>query len=166
DFTGITKPLLEQTEIEDKKIIILGAGGLARAIVYACNVYGGKVKILNRTLEKAEQIAKEFNCEFGQLEDYRKEEADIVINATSVGMQTNESLLNAKDFSAQQVVVDLVYRPRITQFLKNATQAGATIVTGDNMLLEQAYEQFKLFTGKNAPREVMQKALIEALSGE
>ncbi len=163
DFMGIRKPLQKEVDLENKNVVIFGAGGAARAGVYGCVLAGAKVIILNRTVEKAKKLAKEFSCEFGSLADYDKEKTDVIIQTTSVGMMTNESLLEEKDFREGQVVFDIVYRPRKTKFLENAEKAGAKIITGDKMFLVQAYEQFKLFTGKDAPQELMEKVLDEAL---
>jgi len=166
DFIGIQKPLLEKIDLEDARVVILGAGGAARAAAYACTMGGAKIVILNRSIEKARKIAKDFPCKVATLDKYDKKYFDVVINTTSVGMMTDESLLKVSDFSRNQVVFDVVYRPIKTQFIKNAEKAGATVITGDKMFLTQAYEQFKLFTLKEVPVEAMEKAFYEALESE
>jgi shikimate dehydrogenase len=185
--------------LQNKNILILGAGGAARAAVYACLLAGANVKVLNRTKEKAEKLVEDFEnfiasdelgvcadsvildsrlrgndrvngrndkhskLTYGSLNDYSKEETDIIIQTTSVGMMSDKSLLNEGDFCEGQIAFDIVYRPRITQFLKNAQKAGANIITGDEMFLEQAFSQFYLFTGKEAPQEVMKQSLFACI---
>ena len=163
DFIGIRKPLQKVIDLEDKKVTILGAGGTARAAAYACVLAGAQVTILNRTVEKAAKIAQIFKCKYNSLDNYDKN-TDLIIQTTSVGLMSDESLLTKEDFSENMVVFDVIYRPQKTQFLKNAEEAGATIITGDQMFLVQACEQFKLFTGKVAPTEVMEKAFLEAVN--
>lgn len=163
DVIGIKKPLLEKIDLEGKHVVVLGAGGAARAAVYAAEISGSKVTVLNRNIEKAKELAKEFGCFYGSLEDYDKETADVVIQATSVGMMNDESLFTEKNFHPGQIVFDIIYRPLKTKFLEYAEKAGADIITGDKMFLVQAFEQFKIFTGKDAPQEVMKKAFYAAL---
>ena len=163
DFMGIRKPLQEVVDLEDKRVVILGAGGAAKAAAYGCVLAGAHVTILNRSVDRAKEIAENFSCEYGELSAYDKESADVIIQTTTVGMMTKETLFEEKDFREGQVVFDIVYHPRKTKFLENAEKAGATIITGDKMFLVQAYEQFKLFTGKDAPQEVMEKLLDEKL---
>ena len=164
DVMGIKKPLLERVDhLDEKNIVILGAGGAARSAAYAAVFSGAEVKILNRTVETAKQIAEEFECEYGSLDDYDKDWADIVIQTTSVGMMSTDSLLEEKDFREGQIVFDVIYRPIETEFIKRAKAAGADIITGDEMFLIQAFEQFKIFTGKDAPVDVMKQAFYETL---
>ena len=163
DFLGIQKPLRDVVDLEDKNVVIFGAGGAARAATYACVLSGANVKVLNRTVSRAKTLAKHFSCNYGSLTDYDKNSTDIIIQTTSAGLMSDESLLTEKDFHQDQIVFDIVYRPKKTQFLINAEKAGATIITGDKMFLVQAIEQFKLFTGKEAPKEVMEKVLEESL---
>ena len=92
---------------------------------------------------------------YGSLSTYEKKKTDIIIQTTSVGMMSKESLLDEGDFCDGQIAFDIVYRPRITQFLKNAKKSGAHIILGEEMFLQQAYDQFYLFTGKKAPFEEM-----------
>lgn len=166
--------------LSGSRAIVLGAGGAARAIVYGLKKAGAKVVILNRTLSHAKKLAKEFGCEFGRLEDFKKFASrgiDIVINATSVGMirkaksqksntlqqikkikgagkKSKVSAISPSDFhrvldSAQKkpIILDIVYRPLMTKFLRDAKAAGCRIITGDKMFLAQAEKSFELWTG-------------------
>ena len=86
DIIGAIKAIEVKTEIKDKNVTILGAGGAARAIAVGVLEKQGKLTILNRTVEKAEKLSKEFNCNFGSLQDFEKIKTDILINTTSIGM--------------------------------------------------------------------------------
>lgn len=165
DATGAIQALQEKTDIRDNKILILGAGGAARAIGYSLNEFGADVYIFNRTKEKAVEIAEEFDLgiiEFTQIADA---DFDIIINTTPVGMlpNTNESLLHADQMKGVKIVMDIVTHPLKTQLLKEAEKAGAETITGARMLLHQACGQFEIWFEKSAPIEVMEKALYENL---
>lgn len=165
DIDGAMQALEEVTEISNKNILVLGAGGAARAIVYGLTTKNAKVTILNRTLEKAQQLAKEFNCNFDSLENLKKHTPEILINTTSVGMSPNtEGSPVPKDFfKPQMIVFDIIYKPLITKFLKQAKKAGCQIITGEKMLLYQAIKQFETWTNQKAPVEIMREALMEEL---
>jgi len=163
DWIGIFDPLEKITSLKNKKVTILGAGGAARAAVFAMVKDDANVTIHNRTLEKAEELAKEFGCKalpIDKLNDVK--DADIVINTTSVGLHPNEdkSPLSKNLMSKKQIIFDVVYSNKDTKFIKDAKTKGAKTISGIEMLLHQGFEQFKLFTGLNAPEEVMRKAIL------
>ncbi len=164
DWIGIKKPIEEKTEIREKKVTILGAGGAARAAIYAMKKSNaGSVKILNRTIEHAQQLAKEFNCEYGPLDDF--DYADIVIQATSAGLNKAEGvrILQKEKIKKNMLIFEMIYTPLETQIIKDAKQVGAEYITGENMLLHQGYAAFELWTKQKAPREVMRKAVMNNL---
>jgi shikimate dehydrogenase len=169
DWIGAMEALKDVTELEDKKVIVIGAGGAARAIVYGLiknNAHD--VTIYNRTADKANELAKRLDCWFGgDLEALRKvDKYDIVINATSVGSAksgTNDSLVDESFFKPGTVAMDVVTVPAETTFLKYAKAKGVKTVPGYRMLRHQALFQFELFVGTKPPFEVMEKALLEAL---
>lgn len=144
--------------IKGKRAVVLGAGGAARAVVYGLKKAGAQVVILNRTIENAERLAAEFDCKFGALEDFDAANCDILINTTSVGMWDE----NSGDYKIQTplpchpelvsgsspqkpVVMDVIYRPKMTRLLKDAKACGCKVVTGEKMFLAQAAESFKLW---------------------
>ncbi len=155
--------------LNGQKVTVLGAGGAARAVVYGLKKAGARVMILNRTLAHAKKLAQEFGCAYAALEDFQKCSAcgfDMLINATSVGMwrssrrrrgnngaQAKTPLPSFKNFfvlgngKKSPIVMDIIYRPRITQFLRDAKRAGCKIITGDRMFLAQAAKSFELWTG-------------------
>jgi len=166
DWLGVVIPLEKITSLRGKKVLVLGAGGAARAIVYGLKEKGALVFILNRTLEKAEKLAKEFKVKvltFNQQKEVSN--FDIIINATSVGMEpsVNETPINPSFLKKNQIVFDIVYSPKKTKLLKEAKKKGAKIIFGWEMLLYQGVAQFEIYTGKKAPIEVMRKVLMEKL---
>lgn len=165
DVDGAMQALEEVTKISNKNILVLGAGGAARAIVYGLKEKNTQVTILNRTLEKAQQLAEEFNCNFDRLENLKKYTPEILINATSLGMLSNidESLVPKDFFRPRMVVFDIVYKPLMTKLLQDAKKAGCQIITGEKMLLYQAVKQFEIWTNQKAPVKVMQEALMQEL---
>lgn len=157
DWVGAVNALKQITEIKGKKVAVIGAGGAAKAIVFGIIKEGGKVKIFNRTKDKAVEIAGTFECEFGSLSEISEiKDFNIVINSTSLGMgNPEESPVDKNLIGADQIVFDIVYSPRETKLLKDAKEKGAKVIYGTDMLLYQGVEQFKLYTGLEAPVEEM-----------
>jgi shikimate dehydrogenase len=167
DWQGVVNALEKVTVITDKKIAVLGAGGAARGAVYGLVEHGGNVTIFNRTVEKAKELAEEFECSYATMADAEQiVDMDIIFNATSVGLHPheNESPLHETYLRSNHIVFDAVYAPYETTLLKEAKAKGATTIHGVDMLLYQAVEQFKLYTGYNAPTDIMRKVLIERVN--
>lgn len=165
DWIGAITALENKTKLKNKRIAVIGCGGAARAIVYGLIKKGAIVKIFNRSKDKADELAKEFDCECSGL-DFLKEviNMDIIINATSVGMNEDKSLINKKHLNKKQIIFDVVYLPKLSRLIKDAQDVGAQIVYGYEMLLYQGVAQFELYTNTKAPVEVMRKALEGALN--
>ncbi len=166
DWLGAVLPLEELAPLKGKKIALLGAGGAARAIAYGLTKKGAELTIYNRTPEKARDIARDFGVASASLEDAAGiKDADIIINATSVGMEPDiHDTPLAKEFiSGGQIVFDSIYSPYETRLLREAQEQGAQVVHGTEMLLQQAFAQFKLYTGYGAPEDAMRTALKEVL---
>ena len=163
DWLGVLAPLEKLTDIKNKSVVLLGAGGAARAACFAVSKKSGKLTIYNRTFEKAQELAVEFGAKalfFEKLDNVKN--ADIIINATSVGLypNKNETPLSKKYISKNQIVFDLVYSSSgETKLLKEAKEKGAKTISGIEMLLHQAFMQFKLFTEFDAPENVMRKVI-------
>ncbi|MBW8041827.1 MAG: shikimate dehydrogenase [Planctomycetes bacterium] len=160
---GITR-----ADLKDLPVAIIGAGGVARAIVAGLSDVGTGIKIYNRTVEKAEKLAAEFNCDFAPLSDLSNVEAKLLINCTSIGMHPN---IDAAPFPQEglkkdMVVFDTVYNPAETLLLKQAKEAGAKTIDGIVMFVNQALAQFKLFAGTDGNAELMRKTISNCLSGQ
>jgi shikimate dehydrogenase len=158
DWIGFVKPLEKLTSLPGKKIALLGTGGVARSIAYAVSTNGGRLKVYNRTEEKAKVFAEEFGGEarsFDSLEEVK--DADIIVNATPIGMREEKTPVPKDYISDKQIVFDSNY-PR-TLLLRNAEEKGAKIIDGREMLLYLGMGLFTLFTGYDGPEEAMRKGL-------
>ncbi|HBG25994.1 MAG: shikimate dehydrogenase [Planctomycetes bacterium GWF2_41_51] len=173
DYAGAMDALtqvmgISKKQLKGKSIAVLGAGGVARAIVAGLADVGAKITIYNRTMEKARGLAGEFKCHFAQADEIQGSDAEIIINCTSIGMypKTDVSPLPTKCLNASQTIFDTVYNPLETLLLKQAKQAGAKTVNGAEMFINQAAEQFKMFTQCDCPMEVIRKAVLNALTSK
>jgi shikimate dehydrogenase len=157
------KALQEVTDIAGKKVVLLGAGGAARAIAFALADEGANVVIVNRTTNAAADLAKAVNCTYQTIDKLEQEikGARVVINATSVGMAPaeNKSIVRKEVLTPELIVMDLVSLPKETKLLKEAKERGCKIVYGERMLFWQGVLKFEIYTGVEPPIEVMEKAL-------
>jgi 3-dehydroquinate dehydratase/shikimate dehydrogenase len=152
--------------LEKRLVLILGAGGVARALAHALQKAGALVAITNRTPDKAKALAAEIE---GRVVDWNARHSalcDILINCTSVGMHPNvdESPIHPSYLRPGLTVLDTVYTPETTLLVKEARLRGCHVQTGVDMFVRQAAIQFKLFTGKEPPLDVMRKVVKRALS--
>lgn len=154
--------------VAGRSVVVVGAGGAARAVVLALADAGaGEVVVVNRTKSKAHGAAELAGAvgRVGTVADVR--DAEVVVNATSVGMAGTSGAgqlpVPAESLRAGQVVADLVYHPFVTPLLAAARQASATPIGGTGMLVHQAARQFELWTGEAAPIEVMSHAATAAI---
>lgn len=165
DYVGVLKPLEMITDLRGKSVAIVGAGGFARAATYAVRTCGAKTTIYNRTIEHAQKIARDFTCDFRSLRHIEEvKNADIIIQASSVGLESDESLIPKNVLKKEQIVFDAVYVPFETRLLKDAKQRGATIIHGTELLLYQGVAQFEMFTGKKAPIEAMRDIIMKNIT--
>ncbi len=181
DADGFLQALLErEIEPKGKSVVILGAGGAARAISFILAERGARLAILNRkqeldwAVELAQRISAEFKEGVDALELNEENmagvlgEADILVNATSVGMSpdSDRTPVPAKLLRPGLVVFDIVYNSVRTRLLQEAGQVGARTIGGLEMLVWQGALAFRKWTGREAPREMMQQKAIEALGNE
>jgi len=164
DVAGIVGPLEKRMQLRGAKVLVLGAGGAARAAVFGLRDKGAEVFILNRTPETAQKLARQSGSKTIRKEALAKTSFDVIVNATPVGMAGNKAapLLEAKDLNAK-LVFDLVYNPLETPLLRLARQQSIPIVTGVEMFVQQGARQFEIFTGKPAPEEEMLRVVLHAL---
>jgi shikimate dehydrogenase len=152
--------------LDGRDAVVVGAGGAGRAVAFALADAGCRVHVANRTVEKAADLAGALNdASAGGLDTLdRVREADVLVNATSVGMDTEESPVPREHLHGDLAVLDAVYSPIETRLLREAREAGATTVDGAWMLLYQGVEAFERWTGRDAPVGVMNEALRTRLS--
>jgi shikimate dehydrogenase len=151
--------------IRDRRVLIIGAGGAAKAIAYQLGQEGAYIVIANRNVDRALALAQQVNGRGFGLDDLDKlvPESDLIINATSVGMRKSDPpLLNGRLLSSDHAVFDIIYN-RETQLLRDADRVGATTVDGVMMLVYQGSSAIKIWTGLDAPVEVMERAVREEL---
>jgi 3-dehydroquinate dehydratase/shikimate dehydrogenase len=141
------------------RALVLGAGGVSRAIAWGLKREAARVVIANRTFERGKALAEELGVECVRWDDLLSARAQVVVNGTSVGMAPNdrESPVAAGFFRKDMVAMDTVYTPRRTVFLRDAEAAGAATVEGIEMFLRQADGQFRLWTGRTIPTEMMKE---------
>jgi shikimate dehydrogenase len=178
DGVGALQALRENgVDLAEKKVLLLGAGGAAKAIAFSLAPEVGELTVLNRATEKATKLAEALR----QISDKtitggslsrdviskNMADSDALINATSVGMRpaAGQSVVPPQSLRSDLTVMDIVYNPIETKLAKDAKAAGAKVINGVEMLIHQGAASFKIFTGKSAPIEVMRKAALNKLSG-
>lgn len=195
DCIGAVKAIEEVCDLKNKNVVIVGAGGAARAIAFQIAIEEvNNLTMINRSSKKAKSLIYDIktllsadytdnskldditidfshidlNFDYGGLDDlpnYLKN-ADILIDTTPVGMHPNinDEPVATKDMMHSDLIVnDIVYNPLETCLIKEAKKANATVISGIKMLLYQGVENFKIWTGNEAPIDVMEKALLEAI---
>lgn len=157
DWLGANRALAVKMELRGARIVLLGAGGSARAIGFGFKEAGAEVVFCNRTEAKGRKLADEIGCSWYPLNELPELEGSALVNATSVGMAPRDdmSLVPADALKNYQVVMDIVYAPLRTKLLKEAKASSCRTVSGLEMLLFQGVAQFELWTGLKAPVEVM-----------
>ena len=176
DGIGAVKAIEEVTSIKNKNVVVAGAGGASRAISFYIAKYGAdSLTILNRNVEKADNLAKDVSnsnlineVKSDSMSEINSHvtDADILIDTTPVGMHPNvddEPIVLADNMHDDLVVFDAVYNPNDTVLIKEAVKAGAKPVYGIKMLLYQGAESFRIWTGRDAPVDVMEDALRKTL---
>ena len=166
DWRGLIRSMKEQTDIKGKTVVILGAGGAARAALYGVIKAGGLPVIVNRTRGKARVLAQDWECPYESLKNIGKIKADILINTTPVGMfpQEAESPIAGDALKHFPWIVDVIYNPLKTKLLQDAEKAGCRTLSGLDMFVYQGAEQIRLWTGKEAPRALMRKVVLDHLA--
>jgi 3-dehydroquinate dehydratase/shikimate dehydrogenase len=149
-----------------KKVLILGAGGVARAIAHGVVGHGGVLMISNRTKARATELVEQLGCLLIEWQNRGAVFADVLINCTSVGMhpKLDETPFAENWLREGMVVFDTIYNPERTLLIKQARDRGCKTITGVDMFVGQAARQFKLFTGLVAPVDAMREALRRAIS--
>ncbi len=152
-------------DLHSMKVAVVGAGGVARAVVAGLADVGAHITIYNRTVAKAEALADEFNCRYAPLDQLEHMDAQVVINCTSIGMSPDveASPVPAKCIKGDMAVFDTVYNPLETKLLKDAQVAGAKTVNGAEMFIRQAMAQYKIFIGQDADQDIIRKTVHKHL---
>lgn len=164
DWLGAVRALERFGPLRGVPVLVLGAGGAARGVVYGLVHCGAKVIIANRTESRAQELAAVFGCDWAPLSALGDISPKIVVHTTSGGMSGRPYAfhLPPRFFTPDMVVMDIVYAPLETPLLTQAKQAGAQGVCGLEMLLYQGVEQFVWWLNRPAPERAMREALWKA----
>ncbi|MCK9375313.1 MAG: shikimate dehydrogenase [Syntrophobacterales bacterium] len=165
DWLGAMTALTAQTSLAGEHVLILGAGGASRAIAFGIIKAGGRVSLTDVDQARAAALAKDVGAEAISQEALAQCAAAILVNASPVGMTPNvDGIPISPDLLGRfRLVMDIVYQPLTTRLLREAGQQGAATIDGLQMLIHQATAQFKLWTGQEAPAEIMAGAACAAL---
>ena len=159
DFYG-AKKALEKAEIKGKKVLMIGAGGAAKAVGLAVKELGGILTVANRTYDRAKELIKKLNEKVIPWEQVNNSSGYLLINATSVGMKSlNEMIVKEEIIRNFTMVMDVVIYPAETKLLRIAKETGKEVIPGTLMCVYQAAEQFKIYTGFDAPEKVIKSTL-------
>lgn len=170
DVAGFIRPLRERKiSFEGVEVLILGAGGAARAVVVALSGERGiaNINIFNRNTDRSTNLSKlvkelGLKASIVSNDDIQKmaSKSELIINTTPLGMSNEESLIKSASISKDSIVYDIVYKPINTKLIVNAKTAGAQVVYGYEMLLEQATASFKIWLKMDPPIDSMKKVLF------
>jgi len=165
DCIGAVKALQEKTQIAGKEVVMIGAGGAARAVGYGILSKGGKLKIVNILKDEGENLAKDLDVPYYPISDFKKLDYQILVNTTPVGMtpDTDAMPVQSKDLKKGAVVMDIIYNPLKTKLLKEAEKIGCATVDGVSMFVFQGVAQFELWTQQKAPVDLMRHTVLESL---
>ncbi len=178
DGEGALRALEEKVgSVREKEVVLLGAGGAARAIAFSLSKTGARLTIANRTVSRAKALASTIEQKLGievEVASLNRAELtgalkniDVLINATSVGMspKADQTLVSASMMHRGLVVYDIVYGPLRTKLLREARRAGGRTIDGLGMLVHQGALAFEIWTGKRAPIKIMEAAAKRELRG-
>ena len=165
DWRGFLEALEERVDLMGKRVVLIGAGGAARAIGFALKRRDCEVIISNRTMDRGARLAKELKCIHRPISSMGNLRADVIINASSVGMHPHdkESPLPQKVLKRGMTVMDIVYSPLQTKLLREAEEVGCLNINGLEMLSRQGAAQLEIWTGRkpeiNSIKEDLHRAL-------
>lgn len=163
DWIGAVRALERERPLAGARAVVLGAGGAARGVVYGLLERSANVVVLNRSVARAEALVRELGAHgAGALEDVASQRFDVLVNTTSVGLRSDESPIAAAAIPPGALVMDAVYDPERTRLLRDAQARGARPLGGKWMLVLQAAEQVRLWTGLAPPVEAMADAFDAA----
>lgn len=167
DYIGVLRALEKRIAMRGSRVLIVGAGGAARAVAFALWQAGAAVCISARRPAKTKALAKAVGGTAVARESVRKEYFDAIVNATPLGMHphTGSSPLEARELNCR-LVFDTIYRPRETKLLQLAKRRGIETVSGVEMFIAQGIAQWEIWTGGRAPERIMRRVVMEALARE
>lgn len=166
DYVGVLRALERHVQLAGSRVLILGAGGVARAAAFALAEAGALVSITARRESRASSLAREVGGEAIARRRMKKEFFDAIINATPVGMHSGDGTPLRADELNCRVVMDMIYRPMDTPLLKLARRRGIETASGVEMFLAQGIAQWEIWMGERAPAEIMRRVVLATLRRE
>jgi 3-dehydroquinate dehydratase / shikimate dehydrogenase len=167
DYVGVLRTLERRIPLRGSRVLIVGAGGAARAVAFALAEAGAIPCVCARRSARAKALARDAGGQAVAMDQVRHEFFDAIVNATPVGMHplVGRSPLGAQDLNCR-LVFDTIYRPRTTRLLELAARRGIETVSGVEMFVAQGAAQWEIWTGRRAPVEAMRRAVVRALAAE
>ncbi len=163
DVAGVVRPLEQRLHLAGARVLVVGAGGGARAAVFGLKERGAEVFIMNRTTSVGQKLARQAHAKFLTRTQMRGLQFDVIVNATPVGMGgAKVSPLSDKELNAR-ILFEMVYTPAETRLVKLARAKGLNVITGAEMFVQQGARQFEIWTGKPAPADDMYRVVTAAL---
>lgn len=164
DVAAVVRPLERRLPLKGARVLVMGAGGAARAAVFGLKDKGAEVFVMNRTPETGQKLARQAKAKTMKREQLAKTSFDVIVNATPAGMHgvKTQSMLEPREINAR-LVFDLVYNPLETPLIRMAREKGLPVVTGVEMFVHQGARQFEIWTGKPAPEDDMLRVVVHAL---
>ena len=164
DVAGVVRPLEQRLSLAGAKVLVVGAGGAARAAVFGLKERNAEVWVMNRTAERGQKLARQAHAHYVSHPQLKKLEFDVIINATPVGMnsQRPQSPIDESELRTRYLF-DLIYNPVETKLVKLAQAKGIQVIPGTEMFVHQGARQFEIWTGKPAPAEDMHRAVLHAM---
>jgi len=166
DCLGAVKALEEYIELKGKNVLIIGAGGTAKAIGHGVSGQGAKLTVTyNRNKEKGTQLAKELGAKVVSIQSVGEQKVDILINCSPVGMSPNveDTPISSHYLREGMVVFDSVYNPPETRLIREAKAAGCVTISGIELFINQAVKQFELWTKQTAPSDPMRDIVLRTI---
>jgi 3-dehydroquinate dehydratase/shikimate dehydrogenase len=165
DVAGVVRPLEQRITLPGAKILVVGAGGAARAAVFGLKERGSDVFVMNRTPQHGQKLARQSGAKYVSRQQVAKLDFDVIINATPVGMKGTrpQSPLEENEIRTRYLF-EMIYSPLETRLVKMARARNIHVITGDQMFVHQGARQFEIWTGKPAPFDDMQRSVLHALA--
>jgi 3-dehydroquinate dehydratase/shikimate dehydrogenase len=164
DVAGVIRPLEQRISLTGAKVLVLGAGGAARAAVFGLKERNADVWVMNRTAERGQKLARQAHAHYLSHAQLKKLDFDVIVNATPVGMNTSrpQSPIDESELRCRYLF-EMIYNPVETRLVKMARAKGIQVIPGIEMFVQQGARQFEIWTGKPAPSEDMHRAILHAM---
>src|SRR5436305_5521074 len=164
DVAGVVRPLEQRLNLVGAKVLVIGAGGAARAAVFGLKERNAEVWVMNRTAEKGQKLARHAHAHYVSHPQLKKLDFDVIINATPVGMNGARPQAPLEESELRtRYLFEMIYSPAETKLVKMARAKGIQVIPGSEMFVQQGARQFEIWTGKPAPLEDMHRSVLYAL---